>query len=397
MKLVRNISAAAILGLGATGCLPLADQSMSSTSPEIDRSVVASELDTVKFSDDNVLLIPKDDRTIAARPFLVNAFYRVKWDNGTVIRVSMHGAFPGIARSIIDSVARQWSSLIDPDLASRISFMMVGNNDPTAQLRIIFSPATHPTNLGEANRTLTGLLDWNNNALIIGTASITFFAITGTTTNNWTSRDYLYNVALHEMGHVVGLADEYTAPYINEVMYGEGDPSGPRKFFGTDDVQSINEIFHGSRSTYSKWIPIFSGGDIGWDAAKVAYTANRSNYKLLGIVLPTSDNRPGLTTLYRFQRANGTFALWDEPNASTLTCPDDGLTPGQVGQAFVKVYANNDENSQPVTGLLHESSYLMTHRPTAATGWTNVFVNTVQPNFGCQRQVGWIPSLHSLL
>lgn len=396
MNLLRNASVVAILGLGMAGCLSETDSSANSAPNSEYPTAAATDFDTVKFSEDHIALIPKSEATLAGRPILHDpgdGFFRtLKWPGGTVVRVSLQGTVPTGSKAIIDTVTRYWSSLIDADAASRISFQVVGNNDASAQVKIYFSAQSHAEALAVAEPSLSYRAN-NPSPFVITGGTITFYAKTGTTTNNWTSRDFLFNVALHEMGHLIGLNDEYDAAYKGEVMFGRVDRTAPRKFFGTDDVQSINELFHGSRSTYSKWIPVFNGGDTGWAAAKAAYAAKRGNYKLLGIALPTTDNRAGLTTLYRFKRTNGTFALWDEQNSSTLTCPDNGVAPGQAGQAFVKVFANTEGNNEPTTGLLHGNSYLMTHRPDATIGWTNVFVNAVQPNFGCQRQVGWIPSL----
>lgn len=399
MNFLCKASLVAILGLSIAGCLDESNQSTNSTAPTPEHSITASEYDSIKLSEDDIALVPRGRGDNAARPYMVTTSDGIlrskRWEDGTVIHTSLHGPYPSGAKAIIDTAMRYWMSLIDPDASYRISFQMVADNDPNAQLKIDFSSATHPKGLALA--ATDRWIPADASPIIIRNAWITFYAKTntpaGTLINDWTLRELLFNAALHELGHILGLGDETASTYANEVMFGTLDRNAPRRYFGTDDVQTINELFHGSRSTYSKWIPIFSGGDTGWAAAKSAYAAKRRNYKLLGIALPTTDNRAGLTTLYRFKRTNGTFALWDEQNSSTLTCPDNGVAPGQAGQAFVKVFANTEGNNEPTTGLLHGNSYLMTHRPDATVGWTNVFVNAVQPNFGCQRQVGWIPSL----
>lgn len=358
------------------------------------KTTTVAKVDTFKLSDDNILIVYDSEPGFAARPIIMVGSDGIgrtrKWPDKKIIRYSFHGSHPSIARGIFDTTARYWTSLIDPDFPSSVTFQLADNNDNTADLKIFFpTNQSHPGWIAQAKVGVTGT-PGDLSPLKVFTAEITFFSNTGTHTNNWNDRDLLFSTALHELGHVLGLADEPAPEYKSEVM-GSGTPG--RTFFGTDDIQSINELFHGSRTTYSKWIPIFQGGKTGWNAAANEYSLGRG-VRLMGIALPITDNRPGLTTLYRFKRTDGSYAFWDEPSASSFTCSDAGLTAGQQGEPYVKLFANNAENTEPTTtGFIQDFSYVMTHKSTFSNGWTNLFQDSYQPNYGCQRQIGWVPNL----
>jgi len=366
--------ALACLSLGLNACM---NESQQAAAPSVDANSGAVEK-VIKLADDWSIRYTESPNQSASRS-IPKSSSRLTWLPNHVITVSVFTVASGVDPvekkplaippsilsdgQLLDTATRAWTSLVNPDGGKAIAFNILSNNDASADIKVYYSAGTGPSSstLGSTQNLLTTVTYSNgtSNTYLSG-ANLTIFGTAGGISTWASNKASLYHVLLHELGHALyvghdpddvydvmnaGFAvDAYGAPYYKDPATGVVTTTTFQRYFGTNAIETINDLYNGGVSNYSPyqpffvtrtsnaidWVPIF-----GWANAKAA--VEKGKWVVLKGILGKPDYARLTNKIYTVTNTTGATDYWNTTNVADFNnylaprnCPDRAASIGGV-------------------------------------------------------------------